>query len=299
MKRILGVIMLLVGIAGLALAVAGIYFGRQAVDQIGVGVNHSLNLVLDSLSTVQDSFALTKTAVNQASTAISTVEKTVADTSTTIGDTKPLVDQISVVAATEIPNSVEAIQASLYPAAALAAQVDTTLRTLSDFTLEQTFLGVPLQFDLGIDYDPQDALDESLLAIADSLDGVSGSLRDLEPTLTVNAGNLTLMSDNIAQISEDIAAINEVVADIVPLLDQYVDTITQVETAVLQVQANLDSYLQTAKLVITVLMIWLAALHLAPLYVGWELTTGVHDRKDDDEQDDHHRSDDEGSDKEE
>ena len=283
MKRIIGFIMLLTGIAGLGLAVAGIVFGRQAIDQIGVGLNNALVLTLDSLTTVHDTFALTKTAVDQASASIGTVEQATVGLSQTIGDTQPLVTQLSVVTSSEVPNSVEAIQVSLNSSAELARQVDTTLRNLSDFQLAQSIplpLGqsIDLNFDLGINYDPQTALDESLVGIADSLDGVSTELRNLEPIFDVNATNLGMMSDNVQLIADDIAAINEVVADINPLLDQYVDTVVQIEDSIKQVQTNLASYLQMAKNVLTALMIWLAILHLAPLFMGWELISGQYNK---------------------
>ncbi|MBK8987749.1 MAG: hypothetical protein IPM39_17055 [Chloroflexi bacterium] len=283
LKRIIGFIMFITGLIGLGLAIAGSILGRQAIDQIGVGLNNTLTITLDTLVTVKDTFALTKTAVDQAGASIATVETTTAGLSQTIGDTQPLVNQLSVVTSSEIPNSVEAIQVSLNSSAELARQVDNTLRTLSDFQIEQSFplpLGqsIDLNFDLGINYDPQTALDESLVGIADSLDGVSGELRNLEPIFAVNASNLGMMSDNVQLISEDIAAINKVVADINPLLDQYVDTVVQIENSVKQVQANLTSYLQILKNVVTALMIWLAILHLGPLFMGWELISGIYNK---------------------
>ena len=281
MKRIIGFIMLITGLLGLVLAITGIFLGRQAIDQIGVGLNNTLTLTLDTLGTVEDTFALTKTAVDQASASIATVEMTTAGLSQTIGDTQPLVNQLSTVAASEVPNSVEAIQVSLNSSAELARQVDNTLRSLQDFQFAQSIplpLGqsIDLNFDLGIDYDPDTALDESLVGIAESLDGVSTELRNLEPIFEVNAANLGMMSDNVQLISEDIAAINKVVADINPLLDQYVDTILQIANGVEQVQANLTSYLQIAKNVVTALMVWLAILHLGPLFMGWELISGIY-----------------------
>lgn len=284
MKRIIGFIMFITGLIGLGLAIAGIFLGRQAVDQIGASLDNTLALTLDTLVTVKDTFALTKTAVDQAAVSIATVEQTTTGLSQTIGDTQPLVNQLSVVTSNEIPNSVEAIQVSLNSSAELARQVDNTLRTLSDFQIEQSFplpLGqsIDLNFDLGINYDPQTALDESLQGIADSLDGVSSELRNLEPIFAVNADNLGMMSDNVQLIAEDIAAINTVVADINPLLDRYVDTVVQIENSVKQLQANLTSYLQIVKNVLTALMIWLAILHLGPLFMGWELISGIYNKQ--------------------
>lgn len=275
MKRIIGLVMVLTGVVGIALAIAGIYFGRQAIDQIGVGVNSGLGLVLDSFTAVQDSFTLAETAVNEVSNSLTTVEFAVRDLSTTIAGTSPLVDQISAVTSEAIPTSVEAIQSSLYPTAELADQVDATLLKLSAFELQQSFLGFDLNFDLGIDYEPSDSLSERLIEVAESLDGVAGELRALEPLFAENSANLEMIAESTELIAFDLAVINQVVvADINPILDQYVAVITQVETAVTQIQTNLDSYLQIAKLVLTVLMIWLGVLHLAPFYIGWELLTG-------------------------
>ena len=275
MKRIIGLIMVLTGVLGIALAIAGIYFGRQAIDQIGVGVKGGLGLVLDSFTAVQDSFALAETAVNEVSNSLTTVEFAVRDLSTTIAGTSPLVEQVSAVSSDAMPASVEAIQNSLYPTAELAEQVDATLRQLSEFELQQTFLGFDLNFDLGINYEPGDSLSERLIEVAESLDGVAEELRALEPLFAENSANLEMIAESTELIAFDLAVINQVViADINPILDQYVQVITQVETAVAQIQTNLDSYLQSGKLVLTVLMIWLGVLHLAPFYIGWELLTG-------------------------
>jgi hypothetical protein len=279
MKRLLGAILFIVGIIGVGLAFVGIYFGLDAIDQIGSGLNSGLELALDSLATIQDTISLTKTAVTEASNSIQTVEKTAADMSTTIGDTGPLVDQMSVVIAQEIPNSVEAIQASLVPAAAVAKQVDTTLLTLSNFALDKSFLGFDLQFDLGIDYQPEEPLDESLLAIGSSMDGVAEELRNLEPLMATNSSNVTLMSDNVALIAEDIAIINTVIADINPLLDQYADIFTEIETALAQVQTDLSNYLQIAKIVLIILMLWLAVMQTTAVVLGYEMVTGQLDKE--------------------
>ena len=279
MKRLLGAILFVVGIIGVVLAFVGIYFGLDAIDQIGSGLNSGLELALDSLATIQDTVTLTKTAVTEASNSIETVEKTAADMSTTIGDTGPLVDQMSVVIAQEIPNSVEAIQASLVPAAEVAKQVDTTLLTLSNFALDKSFLGFDLQFDLGIDYEPEEPLDESLLAIGTSMDGVAEELRNLEPLLATNSSNVTLMSDNVALIAKDLATINDVIADINPLLDQYANTFTQLETALLHVQTDLDNYLQITKIVLIVLMLWLAVMQTTAVVLGYEMVTGQLDKE--------------------
>jgi hypothetical protein len=279
MKRILGAILFVVGIIGVVLAFVGIYFGLDAIDQIGSGLNSGLELALDSLATIQDTVTLTKTAVTEAGNSIQTVEKTAADMSTTIGDTGPLVDQMSVVIAQEIPNSVEAIQASLVPAAEVAKQVDTTLLTLSNFALDKSFLGFDLQFDLGIDYEPEEPLDESLLAIGTSMDGVAEELRNLEPLLATNSSNVTLMSDNVALIAKDLATINDVIADINPLLDQYADTFTQLENGLLHVQTDLDNYLKIAKIVLVVLMLWLAVMQTTAVVLGYEMVTGQLDKE--------------------
>ena len=279
MKRLLGAILFVVGIIGVVLAFLGIYFGLDAIDQIGAGLNSGVDLALDSLATIQDTVTLTKTAVDEAYNSIQTVEKTAADMSTTIGDTGPLVDQMSVVVAQEIPNSVEAIQSSLVPAAEVAKQMDNTLLALSAFSLDQSFLGFDLQFDLGIDYQPEEPLDESLLSIGSSLDGVADELRNLEPLMATNSGNVALMSDNVALIAEDIASINTVIADITPLLDQYAATFTQLENGLLRLQTDLDNYLQIAKIVLIVLMLWLAVMQTTAVVLGYEMVTGQLDKE--------------------
>jgi hypothetical protein len=117
------------------------------------------------------------------------------------------------------------------------------------------------------------------LAIGGRLDGVADELRNLEPLLATNSANVALMSDNVALIAEDIASISGVIADINPLLDQYADTFTQLENGLSRVQADLDNYLQIAKIVLIVLMLWLAVMQTTAVVLGYEMVTGQLDKE--------------------
>ena len=83
-RRILGFIMLFIGLSGLVLSIGGALVTRRMVDNVGQGLDQSLRLVSESLDTVLDTLALTKTTVGQVNGSMTTVETTATDLAQTI-----------------------------------------------------------------------------------------------------------------------------------------------------------------------------------------------------------------------
>ena len=196
----------------------------------------------------------------------------------TVSDTIPLLNQISFVVAEQTPQNIEAVQAAVPNIAAVAGVVDDALIKLSDLEFEQT-IPIPLNpveisFDLGIDYEPVEPFDETMLALGTSLDGLPEALRALGSELETSAANLETLSGNLDMAAGNVAAINAEVAKFIPLLDDYLALIDQVIEAIEQLSVQVASNLATVKLVATILPLALALTQLAPLVVGWDLLTG-------------------------
>ena len=155
-----------------------------------------------------------------------------------------------------------------------AAVIDDTLTTLSNFRIDERILGFPIRFDLGIRYAPEEPFDESVNRIGESLEGVPGHLRGLEDYIDVTDANLEIISQDLVAISKDLDVLNDGIADVEPLLDEYIRAATEAGGVIEQTQAGLSAELETAKLVVTVLMIWIGVAQIVPLYLGWGLITG-------------------------
>ncbi|HET6447312.1 MAG TPA: hypothetical protein VFI27_22345 [candidate division Zixibacteria bacterium] len=272
-RKLIGVLLLLVGLLGLAVSVTGVIVGRQAIDDLGSAVNRGLERTLSSLGTASDTLVLTKSTFEHVNTGLDTVGVTADNVAQTLRDTKPMLDSVSSVVASDIPDSLEAIQNSIPGVAEAAGTIDDTLRKLSAFEVEKEVFGIPISFDLGIDYDPTVSLDESVIQIGQSIDGMPDSLRALQSDLDLANDNLENVSANINTIATDLALLGDNVQQIDPLIDEYIELVADIEQLVVQTQDQLDSQLETIKLIVTVLFVWIGVNQVVPLYLSIDIFT--------------------------
>ena len=274
MRKVLGIVMLAIGVSGVILSVIGTIVGRRLVSDVGEGLHANLTLTLDSLTTVNESLILTKSTVSRLSEGLATVEETAENVSVAIDDSRPLLRQASTVTTQRVPESIETFQEGLPALIDVAATVDETLRTLNSFNIDRSILGIPLSFDLGVDYDPEVPFDESVEELGASLEGMPEQLRSLEESMSVTDDNMRTISRNVSEIGHDLSAINAEIADIGPLLDEYISRVTEISDSIRQARLIVRQQLDQMRLVVTVVMVWFGLMQVAPLYLGWELVMG-------------------------
>jgi ABC-type transporter Mla subunit MlaD len=271
--RVIAVFLLLVGIVGIGIAIVGVVFGYQVVDALGESLDETLALTSESLNTVTDTLLLTKKTVAQTGQAIGTVSETTDSVAQMLVDTQPLLDDVSQVTTVDVPNSLDAVQGAVPNLVSVAGTIDNTLETLSNFNFERTIFGIPLGFDLGIDYDPEAPFEESVAQIGTSLEGVPDNLRGLQVHLDTTNDNLATISDNLQTLTADLATIESTVEEVGPLLDEYIRLVGQIESNIAETRGDLDSQLQTVKTGIIILFVWFGLNQLVPLYLGADLIT--------------------------
>lgn len=277
-RRLLGLIIILVSLILVAILIGGALYVGQAVDAVGEGLDNVLALTTDTLSTVSATLEQTKSTVAEANNALDTATESAVNLSKTVNDMGPLMDSTTQVVSEDIPGNIEAIQASIPNIVQVAAVVDNTLTKLSNFGIEQTipipFNPITLEFDLGIDYAPEEPFDESISALGDSLEGMPEELRSLQGDLETLSADLELITGNIETAAGDIEAINNEVALFIPIIDDYLRIVDQIDDSLGQIRANMFAQLEMVKSALIVLLVFLSFTQLAPLYLGWELITG-------------------------
>lgn len=279
-KRILGIVFLLLGILGSLISIGGLIVSRSVIGELDAGFNTTLALASDSLDTVNDTLLLTQTTIEHAGSSLDTLAETAVNVSTTMNDTQPLLDQVTESATQEIPESIEAIQGAIPDVAEAAGAIDETLRILDSFELDRVIFGIPIQFDLGINYQPTEPLNETVLALGGSLDGVPEDLRALEGDMMRASANLARIGSNIETIAGDLEAISATVDDIEPLLDQYLEIVAQTQDLIAQAQTDLNNQLALLQLAITALFVWLGLSQIVPFYLSWTLLASGDDGDD-------------------
>jgi methyl-accepting chemotaxis protein len=278
MRRVLGLIMLVIGLVGVVLSIAGARAGRQLIAEMGAALDGNLQLTVQSLETINESLMLTKATVRQLSVGLDTMEVTAGNVATSLEDTQPLLRQISRITSNDMAEGLETFQASLPDLVEVADTIDQTLTTLSRFRIDRTILGIPLRYDLGIDYDPEVPFAQSVEEIGASIEDLPDQLRALELYFDITNDNLGEMSDNMSEIAGDLTVVNGSVGDLEPLLDDLMVTVTEFGDSTRQMRATFQQQLATFQTVWTVAMVWLALTQVAPLYLGYELLAGHRER---------------------
>ena len=255
-RRILGVMMLLIGALGLALSIAGSVYGYRLIDSVGIGVESSLDLTSQSLDTVKETLLLAKTTLGQVNDGLDTLAGAAIDFSQTITQTRPLLGEIVQVASHDVPDSVEAVETAVPYMAQAAAAIDDTLTILSNLRIEQRILGFPIRFDLDIEYAPEVSFEESINQVGHSLEGVPPRLRSLEAYMDTANDNLETISQDVLAMSRDLDTISNGMTDVGRLLDDYVRMVTEINDFVAQTRASLSRQLDMVKLVVTMVVVW-------------------------------------------
>ena len=276
-RRLLGLIILLATLVVLVILGAGAYYFGPALDKVSEGVDNGLVLTVETLETVSATLAQTQATLISVNASLDTAAQTTTNLSTTVADTVPLLEQVAVVVSDQLPENIEAIEMAVPNIAAVATVVDEALTRLSEFEINQTipipFNPIEIQYDLGIDYDPEVPFGDSMEELGSSLEGLPEELRALRAELEVSAANLETLSNDLDTVSGDVEAINAELAKFIPLLDQYLVLMDEVIGAVERTRGQLAANLETIRLVGTILPFVLAITQLAPLVVGWDLLT--------------------------
>jgi methyl-accepting chemotaxis protein len=273
-RKLIGFLLLLIGVMGVALSIAGVYFSDQLVLAMGGGLDSTLKLTADSLATVEDTLVLAQTTIGDVNAGLDTVGVTADDLAKTLADTRPLLDQVSQVATEDVPNNIEAMQATIPNMAEVAGVIDDTLITLNEFKIEESVLGVDINYDLGVNYQPTIPFDETVTAMGSSLDGMPDQLRSLQPNIETTSDNLAVISEDIYAVSDDLAVINGRIAEVEPLMGDYITIVGDINSAIITTREQVNAQLKTVSLALKIGLVWLGLMQFAILYLGWDLIIG-------------------------
>ena len=188
-------------------------------------------------------------------------------------------NQITTVTTQELPDSLEAVQLSIPDIAEAAGAIDDTLLLLDSFEVDRQIFGVPIRFDLGVDYRPDAALDETVNQLGKSLEGVPDSLRGMEVNMSAVSQNLDNIGANVLTISADLERVNQSVGEFEPLIDDFVRLVEETDLLILEAQDSIAQLLDAVTLITTALFIWMGLNQIVPLYLAWTLLIDTNDEK--------------------
>ncbi|PIE81234.1 MAG: hypothetical protein CSA11_05545 [Chloroflexi bacterium] len=273
-RRIFGAFLILMGIVGILFAVLGVRSVQGAVTSLGEGMDMSLDLAIDSLDAALGSLLLTRDALADVEEAMEQVEGTVDNVGTALDGTEPILTEIGTITTVDLPNSLAAIEDAVPNTVQAADAIDSTLITLNNFEINTDILGFPIQYDLGIDYEPTVSLSASVQEIGLSLEGMPARLRELDEAFIETQTNLETISQNMDDLSGNLKAIKEQIAGFTPFVDDFIRVVTETSDNLRLLKAQVGGQVAMVNTMISLGMIWLVLSQVVPLYLGYELVFG-------------------------
>jgi len=236
-------------IAALVFAVAGwIVVGRVSQD-----LRETFDPLNDVVRDIAETIAASETLVGRTTDALSSIESATISTTRTIESVNELLGETAELAGNEIADSLETAVETLPGLTATAQVVDRTMRALSL---------------IGVDYDPDQPLDEALADLETSLRPVPGQIRDQARLLQqarADIDRIVTEGDTLAAVlleaRIELTAAQQVLADTAANAADAAGGVTAITEA-------LDGYAVMARVLVVVAALAIAAGAATPLLIG-------------------------------
>jgi uncharacterized coiled-coil protein SlyX len=133
LRRILGVLVMLAGILGLVLSLAGLIMVWVAKPTVAVYAGSTIDTLNESVVTSQRVMEVTQEALGATIDSVDALSSMLGTTAATVEDTKPVLDKFDTIMATTVPSTLEAATDSLYAAQEATRVLESTIQSLDSF----------------------------------------------------------------------------------------------------------------------------------------------------------------------
>jgi prefoldin subunit 5 len=275
LSRIMGGIWITTSLLWVGFGVAGLLYGLNWLENLEMGLDDNLQLIVDSLDPVHVLALEAMDIVSSTQASLTTVQLSVHDASIALADARPLLWTTTKVITTDVPDALDGVQESMPSLIETAKSVDETLTWLSGFgfTIPNPF-GADWSYDLGINYNPEVPLNRAMEDMSGNLEGVPDDLRKMKESLNDADANLVIVSDDLALLATDLETMNQQIADISPQIESFSRNIEDIQASFRNVQETIPQSFRTAQKVAVAVLVLLVVTQLPSLYMGWILVQG-------------------------
>lgn len=279
-RRILGIFVMIAGILGLLLSVAGLVMVWRIKPTVAVYVNTTIDTLNSSVTTSQDVMAITGQALGATIDSVDALSVMLGTTAATVEDTQPVLDQIDAIMRDTLPTTLQATSDSLYTAQQAAQVLESTIQSLEAFRF---LLGsAPLVGDLvgttEASYNPEKPLADSLGELAENLESLPDTFIEMSASLSTTDEKLVTIQSNLITMSTSIELISASLGEYQTMILQSQSSVGNLTSILNNIENNLPAILNTVTIILSLLFFWLLATQVVILSQGWELYQGTADR---------------------
>jgi hypothetical protein len=267
-KRVLGIMLALIGALGIVLSVLGVVYVWRAAQVAEAAADDALGLLSDTLDNVEDSLDVALTTLDDAADAMDALHATTLDVGQTLSGTQPTLEGMADLAEDDLSQSIEATLAALQAMEETAGVVDRMLRGLS-------LLGVG-------DYDPDVPLDQAVATMGEGLEPVPDGLRQMGDGLRQAGSNLAGVQDGITRMGEHMLNIRQDVSDANAAIGSHTDIVQRLQDQVHALHENVGQPIRIVAWGATLLLVWIGLSQLA--LIQWGISLGASERGEEQEE---------------
>lgn len=230
LERIIGIILTLAATIGLILNVAALIFLPTIEQTAAATIGSTLVVVDSSLDTTTQALDVATGALDNTQLSLDSVEGTTRAVAVTINDTRPVIQEVSNLTATSLPQTIEGTRNALGVAATSAEAIDAVLIGLGAVNVLGVDLGLPA-------YDPDTSLSASLADINDNLAPLEDSFDNVSLSLAVADNNLEEVNIQMVAVADSLGNFDATITDAKNVTNQYKVVLVQ-QQEVLQTLNN-------------------------------------------------------------
>lgn len=251
-------LLIVAGYVGMAASVIGIVVVWLLLDDLGKGVDQSLELTTETLATLDETLVLAGSISATVSGSAVTLDDTITRLSESVDESSGALDGMAELSRIEIPGSIDGVVEGIDNLTGVARTIDATLAQLSSLPF-------------GPDYNPDDSFADTLVEIRDNLAPTATELREIAPDLKELAEAVDSSQADLEQLSTDIDQLRQDLDAAEPLIADYRDRLAEAQILADQTQGDLRRDRRLAKLAAVVLGLALAVGQLVPILYGRDL----------------------------
>lgn len=276
-RRILGVLVMIAGILGLVLSLAGLVSVWVIRPTVAGYVETTLQTLETSIRTSQKVMEVTGQALGATVDSVDALSTMLSTTAASVEDTKPVLEQINVLMGETLPSTLESAGDSLNTAQQAAVVLDSAIKSLENFRI--VLSAAPL---LGAlveqpeqSYNPQVPLADSLGELATTLEGLPATFTEMSANLDKADDNLVTIQDSLTTMSDSVGLISDSLGEYQSMISQSQSSMENLISMLTNIQNNLPGILNGAAGAFSLFFLWLLAAQVVILSQGLELYRGM------------------------
>lgn len=277
LRRILGIFVMVAGLIGLLLSlagVAGLWFARPVLL---TSINSTIATLNSSVETSQRTMEITNQALGATVDSVDALSVMLNTTAGTLEDTKPVLIQMNIVMGEQLPSTLQSTINSLNASQEAATSLESAIKSLDTFRMVMGAVPGLSAFvpSSQKNYNPEKPLADSLGEVADSLNEMPDTFIEMAANMDKADNNLDAIQSNLTTMSDSVASISDSLREYQTMLGQSQSSVDSLKGMLASTQNNLDRYMNGVTVVLYLLLFWMLAVQVVIFSQGWELFQGT------------------------